>query len=44
VLSFADRIIRIEDGLIAKQRPESEVSIELLAPTATPASAIQIAQ
>jgi ABC-type lipoprotein export system ATPase subunit len=53
VLSFADRIIRIEDGLIAdnsmagdsvtKKRPESEVSAELLAPSTTQASAIHIA-
>ncbi len=44
VLSFADRTIRIEDGLIAKERPESDVSTELLAPSAMPASAIHIPQ
>ncbi len=43
VLSFADRIVRIEDGLIAKKRPESEVSPELLAPSAIHASEIHIA-
>ena len=48
VLSFADRIVRIEDGLIAhssiaKKRPESEVSPELLAPLAMHAGEIHIA-
>jgi putative ABC transport system ATP-binding protein len=48
VLSFADRIVRIEDGLIAdssiaKKRPESEVSPELWAPLAMHAGEIHIA-
>jgi len=43
VLSFADRIVRIEDGLIAKKRPESEVSPELLVHSAAQAGGILIA-
>src|SRR6266852_1023650 len=43
VLSFADRIVRIEDGLIAKERPESDVSPELLPPSAIHASEIHVA-
>ena len=45
VLSFADRIVRIEDGRIAlaKKLPESEVSPELLTPSALHVDGIHIA-
>ena len=48
VLSFADRIIRIEDGRIAdsslaKKLPESEVSTELLTASALPTGGIHVA-
>jgi hypothetical protein len=48
VLTFADRMIRIEDGRIAdsppvKKLPESEVSPELLTPSALHVDGIHIA-
>jgi putative ABC transport system ATP-binding protein len=48
VLSFADRILRIEDGRIAdsslaKKHPESDVSPELLTPSALHVGGIHIA-
>ena len=48
VLSFADRIVRIEDGLIAdssiaRNHPESEVAPELLVPSTMTSGGIHIA-
>jgi putative ABC transport system ATP-binding protein len=40
VLEFGDRIIRIEDGLIAQQAPEREIPAELLAHEMGPVSGV----